>query len=184
MPASIHSLDDIDFYELQLAYEATTGTLHQNTPVVFDVDYASGLSRPDTIVSVFDSFGRLVLIGRDSNVTDDRSGSAGRRQPERPLPRFTRRLDPFIGPVEMPEATYFVAVTSNARIPSQLLTNPDVRLEPVNTVTRVAEDHIGLSGGSTAGDPQVPLLLDDDSILPASLESGHRADPARRRKRR
>ena len=28
----------------------------------------------------------------------------------------------------------------------QLLSNPDVRLEPVNTVTRVAEDHIGVFG--------------------------------------
>ena len=77
-------------------------------------------------------------------------------------------LDPYIGPVEMPQGTYFVSVSSNARIPSQLLNNPDVRLEPVNTVTRVAEDHIGSSGGSTAADPQVPLLLDQGSIIPES----------------
>ncbi len=164
---TINSLDDIDFYEMQIAYEATAGTSNQHAPVMFDVDYASGLSRPDTIVSVFDSFGRLLLIGRDSNIADDRGGALD----EGNLSDLSRgslgALDPFIGPVEMPEATYFVAVTSNARVPSQLLSNPDLRLEPVNTVTRVAEDHIGQSGGSTAGAPQVPLLLDDSSIVPA-----------------
>ena len=112
---TIQSLDDIDFYEMQIGYEATAGSLFQNSPVVFDVDYASGLSRPDTIVSVFDSFGRLVLIGRDSNITDDRGGALD----EGDLSDLSRgslgALDPFIGPVELPEATYFVAVTSNAR---------------------------------------------------------------------
>ncbi len=163
---TIHSLDDLDFYEMQIAYEATAGSLFQNSPVVFDVDYASGLSRPDTIVSVFDSFGRLVLIGRDSNVADDRGGALD----EGDLTDLSRgslgALDPFIGPVELPEATYFVSVTSNAHIPTQLLSNPDLRLEPVNTITRVAEDHIGSTGGSTAGAPQVPLLLDQSSIIP------------------
>ncbi len=163
---TIQSLDDIDFYEMQIGYEATAGSLFQNSPVVFDVDYASGLSRPDTIVSVFDSFGRLVLIGRDSNITDDRGGALD----EGDLSDLSRgslgALDPFIGPVELPEATYFVAVTSNARVPSQLLGNPDIRLEPVNSITRVAEDHIGTSGGSTAGAPQVPVLLDQSSIIP------------------
>ncbi len=163
---TIHSLDDLDFYEMQIGYESTAGSLFQNSPVVFDVDYASGLSRPDTIVSVFDSFGRLILIGRDSNITDDRGGALD----EGDLTDLSRgslgALDPFIGPVELPEATYFVAVTSNARIPSQLLSNPALRLEPVNTITRVAEDHIGSSGGSTAAAPQVPLLLDQGSVIP------------------
>lgn len=163
---NIRTLDDIDFYEMQLAFQATTGSLFQHASVVFDVDYASGLSRPDTIVSVFDSFGRLVLIGRDSNIADDRSGplDAGR------LTDLSRgslgALDPYIGPVQMPEGTYFVAVTSNARIPTQLLSNPDLRLEPVNTVARVAEDRIGSYGGSGAGDPQVRVLLDQNSIVP------------------
>ncbi len=164
----INTLDDIDFYEMQVAYEATAGSLFQHASVVLDVDYASGLSRADTIVSVFDSFGRLVLIGRNSNIADDRGGALD----EGDLTDLSRgslgALDPYIGPVELPEATYFVAVTSNARIPTQLLTNPDVRLEPINTVTRVVEDHIGSSGGSTAADPQVPVLLDENSAIAAS----------------
>lgn len=168
---TINSLDDIDFYEMQIGYDATAGTFHQNSPVVFDVDYASGLSRPDTIVTVFDSFGRLLLIGRDSNITDDRGGALD----EGDLKDLSRgslgALDPFIGPVEMPEGTYFVGVSSNARIPSELLGNPDLRLEPVNTVVRVAEDHILESGGSTAGEPQVPLLLDEESIIPQLPEN-------------
>ena len=99
---------------------ATAGSQFEHASVVFDVDYASGMSRADTIVSVFDSFGRLVLIGRDSNITDDRSGALD----EGSLTDLARGsvggLDPYIGPVEMPQGTYFVSVSSNARIPSQL----------------------------------------------------------------
>ena len=168
---TIHSLDDIDLYEMQLAYAATAGSEFQNASVVFDVDYASGLSRPDTIVSVFDSFGRLVLIGRNSNVTDDRSAALDDGNLSDLARGSLGALDPYIGPVSLPEATYFVSVTSNARVPTQLLSNPALRLEPVNTVTRVAEDHIGSSGGSTAGDPQVPLLLDQSSIVPEDSSS-------------
>ncbi len=159
----INELDDIDFYEMQVQYPATAGSLFEHASVVFDVDYASGMSRADTIVSVFDSFGRLVLIGRNSNITDDRSGPLD----EGSLTDLSRGsvggLDPFIGPVELPQGTYFVSVTSNARIPSQL-DNPDVRLEPINTITRVAEDHILASGGSTAAPPQVDFLLGPHSI--------------------
>jgi DNA-binding beta-propeller fold protein YncE len=163
---NIRTLDDVDLYEMQLMFEATTGSWFQHASVVFDVDYASGLSRPDTIVSVFDSFGRLVLIGRESNVTDDRSGPFDAGSFTDLSRGSLGALDPFIGPVQMPEGTYFVAITSNARIPTQLLGNPDLRLEPVNTITRVAEDRIGSFGGSTAGDPQVQTLLDNASILP------------------
>ena len=164
---NIRTLDDIDFYEMQVAFQATTGSMFQHAPTVFDVDYASGLSRPDTIISVFDSFGRLLLIGRESNVADDRSGALD----EGSLADLSRgslgALDPFIGPVDLPEATYFVSVTSNARIPTQLLSNPNLRLEPVDSITRVAEDHIGSYGGSTAADPQVPVLVDTGSIQTA-----------------
>jgi len=165
----INELDDIDFYEMQVEYAATAGSQYEHASVVFDVDYASGMSRADTIVSVFDSFGRLVLIGRDSNITDDRSGPLD----EGSLTDLARGsvggLDPYIGPVEMPQGTYFVSVSSNARVPNQL-NNPMVRLEPVNTVTRVAEDHIGTSGGSTAAPPQVATLLNRDSIVPAAAQ--------------
>ena len=114
-------------------------------------------------MSVFDSFGRLVLIGRDSNISDDRSDDGT------DLSRGSFGvLDPFIGNVELPEGTYFAAVTSNARVPNELLVNPLVRLEPVNSVTRIAEDHILSSGGSTAAPPVVPFLLDSQSITPLS----------------
>ena len=35
-----------------------------------------------------------------------------------------------------------------------------MRREPVNSVVRIAEDHIGTSGGSTAADPVVKQLID------------------------
>ena len=49
-------------------------------PVTLDVDYADGLGgRPDTTMYVYDSAGRLILIGQDSNVTDDQP--AGHKGP-------------------------------------------------------------------------------------------------------
>ena len=48
---------------------------------------------------------------------------------------------------------YYYAVSSNSQLNSQLdqtytagATNADVRLEPVTSVTRVVEDHIGFQG--------------------------------------
>ncbi|MCO6458585.1 MAG: tandem-95 repeat protein [Pirellulaceae bacterium] len=169
---TIATLDDVDFFEFQVNYDAIGPSVHtfEHFPAVFDIDYADGLSRPNTNIVVFDEFGRPVLIGRDSNIADDRlvpladgdlsdlsTGSIG-------------VLDPYIGPVMLPEGTYFVAVVSNARLPRQLLQNPITRVEPVNSVTRIVEDHIGSFGGSTAAPPEVPVLLDNSSIIPMDPE--------------
>ncbi len=48
--------------------------------------------------------------------------------------------------------------------------NPLLRLEPIDSVTRIVEDHIGYSGGGTATPPEVPLLFDSNSILPYSFD--------------
>ena len=73
-----------------------------------------------------------VLIGRDSNLADDR--------PEPVLPDGDRAgvwdlsrgsvglFDPFIGTVELPEGTYYVAVVSDQQLPD-VLSDATVRLE-------------------------------------------------------
>src|SRR5205085_1587545 len=86
---------DLDFNLLQYVNSYTDGLKTWST--LFDIDYADGLSRPDTTLSVFDNTGRLLLIGRDSNVQDDQgttatdlgSGSFGKH-------------DALIGPAQLP----------------------------------------------------------------------------------
>ncbi|TVP99516.1 MAG: tandem-95 repeat protein [Planctomycetaceae bacterium] len=134
--------------------------------VVFDLDYADALNRPDATVAVYNAAGKLIWLGRESNVEDDRPldvsgniddlsrGSVGSK-------------DPYIGPIHVtPNGTYYVAVMSNRMIPQELAgfylsgtpgTNLQrVRLEPANTVTRVVEDHIGFQGYSSNGAAVLP----------------------------
>ena len=128
---------------------------------IFDIDYADGLSRADTTISVYDESGNLVLIARDSNIEDDQP-AAGQGTDTDDLSRGSvGKLDPFIGSVQMPAGivpanssrTYYIAVCSNAQLPTAMNATftanpaqPLIRLEPVNSVQRITEDHIGFSG--------------------------------------
>jgi hypothetical protein len=143
----------------------------RHTALVFDIDYADGFARANTNLWVFDDQARLVLMGGDSNTPDDRpvGGSTGT---EDLLRGSVGARDPFIGTVQMPAAglapgVYYVAVSSNAVIPPDLEqflsptpSNPLLRLEPINSVNRIAEDRIGGNGSSTtAHAPQIPVLF-------------------------
>lgn len=163
--------EDVDFFEFQVAYPETGDAPRVDyVPTVFDIDYADGLARANTNITVFDQFGRVILFAQDSNVADDQlapladgdlsdlsSGSAG-------------SLDPYIGPVALPVGTYFVAVSSNAFVPEQLLQNPLVRREPINSIARVVEDHVQSTQYATASLPAVTEFLDEDSIEPLAPE--------------
>ncbi len=163
---------DVDWYQFTLAYDLIQAIAGKNAggktwSTIFDIDYADGLSRPDTTISVFDANGNLILVSRDSNITDDQPGS-GQGADTDDLSRGSfGTLDSFIGSVQMPAgvvpagsiSTYYVAISSNAQLASAMdatfdigSTNALVRLEPVNSVTRIAEDHVGFSGHVT-GDP-------------------------------
>src|SRR5690606_27072814 len=152
---------DVDWYQFTIDYQFIQSLSGvdggpKTWATIFDIDYADGLSRPDTILSVFDSDGRLIYVGRDSDIADDQSG------PEQgaDFDDLTRgsfgKLDPYIGSIHLEEGdskTYYVAVSSNAFIPSVLdfahettPTNPNVRLEPVTSLKRIVEDHIGFVG--------------------------------------
>lgn len=179
---------DVDFYQVTVEYNSIENdgpSPHAST--IFDIDYADGLGRPNTTMWVFDSEGRLILRGTGSNVSEDRPGPlAGSGMVD--LSRGTvGALDPFIGPVELParpdrfdttpavpeRQTYYVAVTSNAvtadvlrqyldaNVPAAIAS---VRLEPINSVQRIAEDRIGFSTGSRIAEPpQVPVLINPTS---------------------
>jgi hypothetical protein len=167
---------DVDWYSftLNLAQVQFIGgvTGASTWPVVFDIDYADG-GGPDLTISVFDSAGNLIYVGRDSNVVDDRS-APGQGADLDDLSRGSLGArDPFIGPVHLPaggptpnnpEIRYYVAISSNERLPRALSANLTgssadnrhlVRLEPVNSIRRVVEDHIGYVGYTDAGGNRV-----------------------------
>lgn len=180
---------DVDWYQFEVRYDSIDD---QNTldprhlATIFDIDYADGFARPNTNLWVFDDQGRLVLIGRDSNTPDDRPAGA-----DSAVSDLTRgsigALDPFIGSVELPAGgfttgQYYVAVSSNAVIPEELQqlltpapTNPLVRLEPVNSVNRVAEDHIGTTGYYTTGNsPAIPVLFGESDVVSLFPPAGNK----------
>ena len=149
---------------------------------VFDMDYADGYARANTNLWVFDDSGQLVLIGGDSNTLDDRP--IGRR----PLDgRSVAGLGRGPGPVHRPRRDagesvnglrrrYYVAVSSNAQFRRKWSSSswlrrpiPLVRLEPVNSVNRIAEDHIATTGNyTTAEAPTVPVLFGGDDVVTCS----------------
>ncbi|MFV2065422.1 MAG: hypothetical protein ACC645_00470, partial [Pirellulales bacterium] len=178
---------DVDWFEFTVDFDniqAIPGVNNsgRSFPVVFDLDYADQLNRPDAGIAVFDAGGRLVLVGRDSDVIDDQP-LEGQNNSFDDLTRASLgKLDPYIGPVQLPAEvpgggvkTYYLAVFSNLRVPDPLdqffradSTHPLTRLEPVNSVQRVVEEHISLESGYTTGsdlvgtEPQGPRRIEPD----------------------
>ncbi|MBM4022321.1 MAG: matrixin family metalloprotease, partial [Planctomycetes bacterium] len=188
----IGSSTDVDWYKFALNYEQIQGT----TPppawaTVFDIDYADGF-RGDLTLAVFDFKGTLLYIGHDSDIRDDQPGG-GQGNDFDDVSRGTLgKLDPFIGTVQLPSAnpegtratpatpgtqlTYYVAVMSNGQLPSQLNAtfesaagNVLVRLEPVTSIKRIVEDHIGFTGYTSEGAQVDQTTLDPVSGSPRPL---------------
>ncbi len=158
--------DNVDYYRFSVDFDLIQAIGGFNSgdktfPTIFDIDYADGLSRPDTTIAVFDeATGELVLVSRDSNVDDDQPG-LGQGADVDDLERGSfGRLDAYLGSVQLPAGvvpagstrSYLVAVMSNAQLPLALNATFDptgnslVRLEPVTGIHRIAEDHIGFQG--------------------------------------
>ncbi len=175
---SLNSLTDVDWYRFTISYDNITrdnAALYLST--VFDLDYADNFARADMALYVFNEAGQLVLVGGDSNVADDQSGQAGSNDSTDLSRGSAGTQDPYIGAAELREGTYFVAVANQQQVPLPLdqffnagSLNPLLRLEPIDSVRRIAEDRIGSSGGGTASDPTIPLLFDDNSIIPYSFD--------------
>ncbi len=166
--ANISNEDDIDWYKFSLDYDmiqAIGGFSDgaKSWATVFDIDYSDGLSRGDLVLSIYDADGDLILVSRDSDIDDDQPGTTGTDLDD--LSRGSvGTFDPFIGSVQMPAGVvplgqtqeYYVAVSSNRNLPTTLRSTFDgsgpnalVRLEPINSVQRVAEDHIAVQGHLT-----------------------------------
>ena len=192
---SLASSSDVDFYRFDIQHEGIQVIPGANddpgtVAVVFDIDFADGLVRPDTTLAVFDAAGNLIFVGRESNIEDDLPTGPGLGTDDLSRGSFGTN-DPFIGPVHVrATGTYYVAVMSNESIPSAISgqflaqpTNTDnmlVRLEPINTVRRVVEDRIGFQGHRSLGTPVRPEtdgIFDvssanalEDHVIPFRLE--------------
>lgn len=191
---NLDSNSDVDFYTFTVDYSQVQviGGLSSGGkffPTMFDIDWADGLTRPDTIIAVYNSAGDLIYMGRDSDTADDQP-APGQGQDLDDLSRGSLgKLDPSIGTVDLSAGvqglsetggvnpnpppsgltTYYVAVMSNGMLPTPLTANFNinasastqlVRLEPINSIKRIVEDHIGFQGYTSnsllGGGPVMP----------------------------
>jgi hypothetical protein len=177
---------DIDFYRFNMDYAHTElgpsiqaiGGVNdggKTFAVVFDLDLADGLTRADTTMVVFDQNGLPLLIGRESNIADDQPAPGQGADLDDLSRGSVGKLDPFIGTVMLPTGTpsassgtqYYVAVSNNGQLITQLdqfyqaaATNTGIRLEPINSVDRLIEDHIGFQGYRSNGAQVDPVNTD------------------------
>ncbi|MFI4876860.1 MAG: hypothetical protein ACIALR_16025, partial [Blastopirellula sp. JB062] len=177
--AGLADRNDVDWFEFEL-----TRDLIQQIPgfsadelfasLMIDLDYMGG-DRGNAQIAVYDASGQLVLVSRDSSIGDDQTNFEFVANPDydpdyTPMADQTRgslaTTDPYIGTVHVPQGTYYVAVSSTAQISNQLSqfyeenpTNPLVRLEPVDSVQRIVEEHIGTNTTSTAAAPDIAVFL-------------------------
>ncbi len=145
---------DVDWYRLTVDYQAIQSIqdvddLGSIWSTIFDVDYASGMARPDLKMWVFDANSQLILVGGDSNVGDDRATPLPNARVEDLSRGSLGAGDPFIGTAYLRESnspnfnTYYVAITSALATSQELndALSPLTRREPINSVKRIATEH-------------------------------------------
>ncbi len=159
--------NDVDFFTFTIDHPLTQGTTSTATwPVVIDVDFADELARANNTFAVYNAAGQLILVSRDSFVADDQPDPLAGNNTEDLSRGSFGFLDAFLGTIMMPggqitagtSQRYTIAVSSNATFPTTLeqyfaggAADPLVRLEPLDSVRRIAEDHINSQGGSVFG---------------------------------
>lgn len=122
----------------------------------FDIDYADGVGRPDTSLLLYyrgvdgSDAPRLVMMAEDSNIASDQPGPGNGSDIDDLSRGSLGTRDAFLGTVELPAGDYDLVVTSKAQIPAELdqyfvasPSNPNIRLEPVTSTIRIAQDRFG-----------------------------------------
>lgn len=151
---------DVDWFSFTIDYQLLLTPLRQYLSTIFDIDSADGIGRANTSMYLFDSTGRLISLGTNSNILDDIAGPL-KGADNTDLSRGSAgTLDAYMGATELRAGRYFLAVTSNGRIPVALdqFTNPNsanplVRLQPATSTQLLVEDHVDSVGGSSATNP-------------------------------
>ncbi len=200
LAGSIEEPTDVDWYQIEVRYDSKEPRSEldpdQFAGLVFDIDYADGFGGPNTRVSIFEAQrgpagvitgARLIATADQSNVATDQPAPLNGADVDDLLRGSNGELDPYIGPINLPEGTYFVAVSSSAMIPEDIqqfvlpppsppdATNKDAlpvdplaRFEPLDSVNRVVED--GFEGPTTVLEP-APFLLGDVTLYAATSRS-------------
>ena len=163
---TISSNSDVDFYMLEISQKDIVGSMNGgHASVVFDMDYADGLNRPDTSLNIFREvfsplFGtqyQLVYSSDGSNIADDQ----GRPLTISDVQDLSRgsmgTKDPFIGPIALPEGNYLVGVSSAGYQPRTRLINPS-STAPIASIRRIADINY-VPGVTGATPPEVANFL-------------------------
>ncbi len=166
---NLASRTDVDWFRFTIQRDSIQqpGNMHMGT--ILDLDYADGLGRADTTLWVFQETPagiRLVMIGTDSDIADDQAAPLqGSDTDDLSRGSFGNR-DPFIGSQELPDGTYFVAVTNTSLAFAQMdqyttaaTTNPNFRIEPANGVIRLSHDRFNARDAETGIAPETALQV-------------------------
>ncbi|MCY2983095.1 MAG: pre-peptidase C-terminal domain-containing protein [Planctomycetota bacterium] len=176
---TLSSGTDVDWFAFSINYQSLISPLAKYLSTVFDVDYADGIGRADMSMYLFDSTGRLVQFGENSNILDDRA-TAARGADNTDLGRGSAgSLDPFIGSVELPAGRYFLALTNRTQVPSVIANrlnrtgtqnDSGVRIQPINSGRFIVEDRVGNDRlGAAAQAPITPTFLPQSSRVEYTL---------------
>ncbi|MBX3420874.1 MAG: tandem-95 repeat protein [Pirellulaceae bacterium] len=173
---------DLDFYMFEVRPEnLVAGQSGGYAPVVFDIDYADGLNRPDVTLNIFQQETsafvansliassaqrfqyRLIYTSGDSQVADDQPRPLAGNDLQDLSRGSAGARDPFIGPIALPIGTYLVSVSSTALQPRAILQNPGA-LQPINSLRRIV-DTAHQPGITTAAAPVVTNFLTQQNIV-------------------
>ncbi|MCC9657531.1 tandem-95 repeat protein [Rhodopirellula halodulae] len=188
-------IEDVDVYRVDLVAQQISPDVFDSenrfVTATFDIDYADALGRVNTSIAVYNAAGQLVLHSRDSNIADDQGRPLNGVDMENLDGGSAGVLDAYIGPVELPEGTYYVAVSGEVAVPQALdqffnpnTSSPLTRLMPINSVRRIAEDSLFGTSATVIADrqfesrifeyaaeaPVVEPVFDESSIVPYSFD--------------
>ena len=157
----LNGQDDVNWYKFELSYTDIQDLAQTDSfPLSISVNYADGLGRPDTVLWVFDSAGDLIYEANNSEIVDNQNYLGN--DVTDPNATSYGPDDPTLGPVQFPEsdtATYYVAITGIGMTADVLQSDLLARQEPIDSINRVVEDHIGSTDGSGIAD-QVTQSID------------------------
>lgn len=162
---NLSSNRDVDFYALEISQKDIVGSLNGgNASVVFDMDYADGLNRPDTSLNIFreefSQFGtqyRLIYSSDSSNISDDQGRPLSITDVEQLSRGSTGKGDAYIGPIALPEGNYLVGVSSSAYQPRTRVINPST-VKPISSIRRIVDEAFN-QGVTSAVAPVVQNFL-------------------------
>ena len=167
---NLSSSNDLDFYRMTIRQEDLVGSLNGSfVPVVFDMDYADGMNRPDTSINIFQEetsqFGvqyRLIYSGDSSNIADDQRRPLAVTDIEDLSRGSLGNKDAYIGPVALPAGTFLIGISSAGFQPRAKLLNQN-NVKPINSLRRIVDERF-VAGVTTAAPPVVQNFLPRQTI--------------------